>query len=640
MYGGNRPPICLERYMCGICGIIDRKSKVVDQAALMKMNDTLSHRGPDDQGLFIDKNVGLGHRRLSILDLSSAGHQPMFYDGGNLAIVFNGEIYNYLEIRHELQKSGFKFKSQTDTEVILAAYQKWGTDCLKYFNGMWAFAIYDKKKDLIFASRDRLGVKPFYYLFDKEKFLFASEIKGILAHPEVKATPNQKIIWDYLITGFLDHSEDTFFRGIKELRGGHYLVLDRGKLQIKKYWDLKKEELEISDTGAIEKFQSLFFDAVRLRLRSDVPIGTCLSGGLDSSAIVCVINQFLKKEKITEVGQWQKTFSAVYGRNFPEADEEKYIREVIRQTKAKSYLTRPSADKLKREIRKLVYYQEQPFSTTSIYAQWNVFRLTASKKIKVMLDGQGADELLAGYTGYFGLYFIDLLKRGKIWLFFKEFVLAAKNHRPFGPILKDIFVRGLKAAWMGDAVTRLFQRINPAYRAFKPEFLHEFKSAPRVVFSRSYFRNALYNSLIMNLSSLLRYEDRNSMAFAIESRVPFLDYRLVEFIFSLASSDKIRNGQTKWIMREALKGVLPEKIRTRQDKIGFATPEENWLRKDLKNELITCFSSKSFGERGYFDQREVKRLHELFLNNKFQDSQLFWRLYCLEIWFQTFIDKK
>ncbi len=624
--------------MCGICGVINSKNIKVKQPILEKMNNALSHRGPDDKGLMIAKNIGLAHRRLSILDLSSAGHQPMFYDGGNLAIVFNGEIYNYLEIRQELQKSGFKFKSQTDTEVILASYKKWGIEALKKFNGMWAFAIYDKKKNLIFASRDRLGVKPFYYLFEKEKFLFASEIKGILAHPEVKALPNKKIIWDYLVTGFLDHSEATFFQGVKELRGGHYLILNKGKLEIKKYWDLKKEELEISDKGAIEKFQSLFFDAVRLRLRSDVPIGTCLSGGLDSSAIVCVINQFLKKEKITEVGQWQKTFSAVYGQNFPKVDEEMFIREVIRQTKAKSYLVTPSPSKLQKEIKDLIYYQEQPFSTTSIYAQWNVFRLAAAKKIKVMLDGQGADELLAGYTGYFGLYFIDLLKRKKIGLFIKELYLFARNHRPVWSILKDIFVRGLKAAWLGDFTTRLFQRLNPAYRAFRPEFLHEFKSAPRIMFSRSYFRNALYNSLVMNLSSLLRYEDRNSMAFAIESRVPFLDYRLVEFIFSLASSDKIRNGQTKWIMREALKGVLPEKISTRQDKIGFATPEENWLRNDLKDELLGCFSSKSFGERGYFNQEKINQLYARFLNNKFQDSQLFWRSYCLEMWFQVFID--
>ena len=626
--------------MCGIIGIIQIDKKRVDQKILEAMTREIAHRGPDDEGFLVDQNIGLGHRRLAILDLSPTGHQPMFYDNNNLAIVFNGEIYNYLEIKKELQQLGFKFKSQSDTEVILAAYQKWGKDCLKRFNGMWAFIIYDKRENKIFAARDRLGVKPLYYWQDKEKILIASEIKAILKYPGIKPRPNKRIIWQYLVTGWLDYNQETFFEGVKELRGGHYLEIKGKKLIIKKYWDLKINPNSLSDQANIVQFQALFLDAVRLRLRSDVPIGTCLSGGLDSSAIVSVTNQFLKKEKIAEIGDWQKTFSAIYGKNFPEADEQRFIREVIRKTKAKSYSIKPSGKNLAKEIKKLVFHQDQPFSTTSIYAQWNVFGLAASKKMKVILDGQGADELLAGYTGYFGIYFIDLIKKKKIIQFLKEVFLFARLHPPFWKNIFAILARALRAGWLGQKATNLFQAHHQSFKVFKKEFLKSFVPPKRKSFSQDYFQSALYNSIMLNLPPLLRYEDRNSMAFAIESRVPFLDYRLVEFVFSLPHSYKIRDGQTKWIMREALKGILPEKIRTRQDKIGFATPEDQWLRADLKTELSRCFASSSFGRRGYYDQKEVRRLYRDYLAKKFHDSQLFWRMYCLEMWFQVFIEQK
>ncbi len=629
--------------MCGITGIINLNKKLIDKKVLKDMTRMLSHRGPDDEGYFIGpsqaKNIGLGHRRLSILDLSPLGHQPMFYDNKNLVIVFNGEIYNYLEIRQELSRLGYKFRSQSDTEVILAAYQEWGIECLKRFNGMWAFILYDKKKNEVFVARDRLGVKPVYYSVDKKRILIASEIKAILAHPEIKAKPNKEIIWDYLVTGWLDHSEETFFENILELRGGNYMVIRNQKLEIKKYWDLKIQKISQNKQANIEQFQNLFMDSVRLRLRSDVPIGTCLSGGLDSSAIVMAINRYLKQGELEQIGQWQKTFSAIYGLHFPEVDEAKYIREITKKTQAKPYFVKPSGKNLALEITKLVYHQDQPFSTTSIYAQWNVFRLAAKKNMKVMLDGQGADELLAGYTGYFGIYFIDLLRRRKIGLFFRELFWFARLHPPFWKNMLSILNRALRAGWLGQKATNFFQSSNPSYQVFEKKFLTSFFPPKRKPFSQNYFQSALYNSLMMNLSSLLRYEDRNSMAFAIESRVPFLDYRLVEFIFSVRSDFKIRNGQTKWIMRQALKGILPEKIRLRQDKIGFATPEEQWLKKDLKKELINCFSSKSFASRGLINPQKTLELYEKFCAGHFTDSQLFWRLYNLEIWFRVFIDQ-
>lgn len=625
--------------MCGIIGIINFDKKRVEQKTLRKMNNALIHRGPDDEGFFVDSNVGLGHRRLSIIDLTEAGHQPMFSQDKSLVIVYNGEIYNYLELKEELVDKGHKFTTKTDTEVILASYKEWGTDCQKKFNGMWAFALYDKNKNLIFISRDRLGVKPLYYYADKEKFIIASEIKGILANPQVKASANDKIIWDYLVTKYVNHTTETFFQGIKELRGGHYLMIRDGKLRIQKYWDLKNEILNGKQDDNIERFKDLFEDSVKLRLRSDVPIGTCLSGGLDSSAIVCQVNNILKTEKVKQVGDLQKTFSAVYGANYKECDEKKYIDIVTQKTKVKPYFIYPSAKKIKTEIKKLIWHQDEPFVTTSIYAQWNVFRLAKEKKVKVMLDGQGADELLAGYTGYFGLYFQELLKSFKIGSLISEVIYFSKKHPPAFLSLWDIFKNGLQAGWLGGTLTNLFHKVNPVYNIFDKEFLKSKETPKRFSFSTDSFQNALYNSLMMNLSSLLRYEDRNSMTFSIESRVPFLDYRLVELIFSLPANYKIRQGETKWVMRKAFEELLPAKIRNRQDKIGFATPEAEWFKKDLKEEFINCFSSESFAKRKYWQSARVLDLFNKFLQGEFHDSQIFWRLYNLEIWFRVFIDK-
>jgi len=637
--------------MCGITGIVNLDKKPVEKKILEKMNASLSHRGPDDEGFFIEKNIGLAQRRLSILDLSPLGHQPMFYDNNNLAIVFNGEIYNYLEIRAELIILGYKFRSQTDTEVILAAYQEWGTDCLARFNGMWAFVIYDKKNDLIFAARDRLGVKPFYYLEDKEKFLFASEIKALLKHPEIKSEPNEKIVWDYLIRGLVDHSEDTFFRHVKELRGGYYLVLRKkkpaspaGRLEIRKYWDLdpSKKQAALSDQALQDKFRELFLDSVNFRLRSDVPIGTCLSGGLDSSAIVCVINDFLKKEgKITQIGRWQKTFSSAYdSKKYKDCDERRYINEVIRKTKAKSHLVFPSASQLVKEIKDVIYHQDYPFCSTSIYAQWNVFRLARQNGVKVMLDGQGSDELLAGYHLYFGIYFSELLKEFKIPRFVYEVIMYSRKHeRSVWGIFKDLFMELVRRGFLGGLTSRFFQNQWSEYDVFKPSWKNKFKSPAPLRPSGNLLKDGLHNHLKTSITSLLRYEDRDSMAFGIESRVPFLDYRFVEFVYALSDNQKIRQGETKWIMRQALKGILPEKIRTRQDKIGFATPEEYWMKETLGKEMKKVFASEKFNARGIFQRGKAAELFNQYLEGKIKNYQLFWRLYNYEMWMRVFIDK-
>lgn len=629
--------------MCGITGIINFNKKPVDKAILGKMNKTLSHRGPDDEGYWIDRNIGLGHRRLSIIDLTKAGHQPMFYDNKNLTIVFNGEIYNYLEIRDELIKKGYRFKSQSDTEVILAAYKEWGEDCLNKFNGMWAFAIYDKKRKLVFCARDRVGVKPFYYYFDKHKFLFASEIKAILKHPEVNAKPNDKIVWDFAVCGLVDHDEETFFSGIKELRPGHYLILKNNKLIIEKYWDLDTKAVTIykNDKECAEKFRELFIDSVKLRLRSDVPIGTCLSGGLDSSAIVCIVNKFLKENGIEQIGQWQKTFSSVYDdKKFPGCDEQPFIREVIKKTKAKSHYVFPSGEKLVKEIPKIIWHHDYPFTSTSIYAQWNVFRLAKQNHIKVMLDGQGADEQLAGYHPFFGIYFGQLLREYRLGrLFYETYQYSKKHNNSVYRVLRDLFINLGQKGVFGGFFSRFIKNQWSEYDLFSSGWRNKYQPPAMIQPTDNVFKNALHSGFKLGLVQLLRYEDRDSMAFSIESRVPFLDYRLVEFIYSLSDNQKIRQGQTKWVMRQGLKGILPEKIRTRQDKIGFATPEEIWMKQGLGEEMKKVFSSDKFNSRGFYQKGLVSEKFEDYLQGKHTNFQLFWRLYCLEIWFRVFIDK-
>ncbi|KKQ18755.1 MAG: Asparagine synthetase [Berkelbacteria bacterium GW2011_GWA1_36_9] len=629
--------------MCGICGTINLDKKPVEKKVLQKMADALIHRGPDDEGFFVEKNIGLGHRRLSIIDLSKAGHQPMFYNNQNLVIVFNGEIYNYIEIHKELVKKGYKFKSKTDTEVILASYHEWGERCLQKFNGMWAFVIYDKKKKLIFAARDRLGVKPFYYYFDQDKFLFASEIKAILVHPEIKAQENEQIVWDYLICGLVDHGEETFFKGIKELRAGHYLVLRKKKIEIRKYWDLDPEAKTTfkKDSEYAEKFRELFADSVKLRLRSDVPIGTCLSGGLDSSAIVCVVNNFLKNQnKIEQIGLWQKTFSSVYDKKkYSGCDERQFINEVIRKTKVKSHLVFPDGKKLVREIEKVIYHQDYPFSSTSIYAQWNVFRLAKQNSVKVILDGQGADEQLAGYHPFFGIYFCQLLRDYRLGRLFYETYKYSKNHNnSVFKVLKDLFVNLGQKGVFGGFFSRFIKNQWSEYDLFLPEWRNKYQPPAMIQPTDNVFKNALHSGFKMGLVSLLRYEDRDSMAFSIESRVPFLDYRLIEFIYSLPDNQKINQGQTKWVMRQALKGILPEKIRNRQDKIGFATPEQIWMKNELGEEMKKVFASKRFNNRGYFEPGKTLEYFENYLKGDNTNYPLFWRLYCLEIWFRVFID--
>ena len=629
--------------MCGIVGILNLNKESVDQNLLKKMVNTMSYRGPDDQGFYIKENIGLGHCRLSIIDLSKTGHQPMSNENTTIWIVYNGEIYNYLELGEELKRQGHTFKSKTDTEVILHSYEEWGSECLNKFNGMWAFAIWDEKKNQLFCSRDRFGIKPFYYYFDGKTFVFASEIKALILCPFIKKEPNEPLIYDYLALGLLNHTSETFFKNVKQLEPGHYLIIaSNSRSVIKKYYQLpynpelgKFEEKKCQEYA--QDFLKLLKDSVRSKLRSDVPLGSCLSGGTDSSTVVCLINKLLQEAGIDKkiIGHQQKTFTSSF--EDLRFDEIRYVQRIIEAAKAEPYYVFPTGEKLWQELSDLIWHQEEPFNSTSVYAQWNVMRLAKENGVKVLLDGQGGDELLAGYPRYIDSYFNQLLFKGKILTLLKEFRAAKKvGTQP----LKKLFFHPLKEIALSlPQAARLYlrQKLNPELRFIKNSFLKKYKKREIERSKRGKFnlQKRLWEDHQLNLRSLLRYEDKNSMAFSIEVRSPFLDYRLVEFTFSLPAIYKIHQGWSKYLLRVATKDLLPEEIRWRKDKMGFVTPEMIWLREN-REKIRDVFKNKDFRSNVFVNQKLLLDNFDSFLNKKDLGISEIWKFINLELWLRKF----
>ncbi len=640
--------------MCGIFAFIDINRGDVNLDVLDNMSHSLKHRGPDDCGyaffeLFGKQRViesktaskgiqtnnlegvlAFGHRRLSIIDLTEAGHQPMHNENGQIWVILNGEIYNYQELTEELKEKGHHFRSRTDTEVILHAYEEWGIECLSHFNGMWAFALWDHKKRKLFCARDRFGIKPFYYYYDGKKLLLASEIKAILQDPTIERNSNDERVYDYLAYGILDHTEKTFFKNINQLRGSHYLTLEIKEnklvLDIRRYWDIESTEPELNEHYE-HKFLDLFEDSVKLHMRSDVPLGTCLSGGLDSSSIVCVAKRFLNSNV-------HRTFSSCFEhKNY---DEREFIYQVNETAGSEPHYIFPNPKDLLEEIEDLIWFQEEPFGSTSIYAQWNVFKLAQKRSIKVVLDGQGADELLAGYHPFFGYYLGELLKKRRIREFWYEYHNIKKSHGYSNGWLIRHIIHPLIPGYMFKAARIRILRNKQRWIHLPQDYSPEVKTVSKY---GNILLDQLYNSLMnYSLPGLLHYEDRNSMAHSIEARVPFLDYRLVQFVFSLPSDQLIRDGTTKMVLREAMQGILPEKVRGRVDKMGFATPQDIWFRTTMKDYLYGIMESKSFIERPYFNLREVRHLLKGHCEDNMNYSSIIWRWLNLELWLRKFID--
>jgi asparagine synthase (glutamine-hydrolysing) len=580
--------------MCGISGIISKRNEPIDAGPIERITDLVIHRGPDGKGYFFGKNFAFGHRRLSILDLSSHGQQPMAYDE-RYWIIYNGEIYNYIEIRSELERHGCSFRSGTDTEVILAAYAKWGPDCCRRFNGMWAFAIYDALDQKIFFARDRFGVKPLYYLDTGDRFAFGSEIKQLLAlQPSIRA--NRNVVVESLLTSIDGHGTETFFEGIKSFPQAHHGTYDlrTHRLDIERYYQLAIDPSlsSLPEGDAIAQFRELFEDSVRIRLRSDVRVGTCLSGGIDSSATSGVASRMyhaLANER----------FLAVHARSVDsERDESAYARLAAEHFGIELHIVEPTTADFLTNIDELIDTQEEPFGSPSMFMGWHVFRKAKSLGCKVMLNGQGGDEVLLGYERYFAAF----LRSVSVARFVREALSQAKHSR--------LSVR--------DVLLYNFYFTNPALRINRlkarsfllPEVRNAFDFETIRRSTRS-FRNLddlqIFEISTVPLPQLLRYEDRNSMRHSVETRLPFLDYRLVEFCISIPVKHKIHEGWTKYVLRKSMHDVLPDKIAWRRDKIGFEAPERTWIGNALDRMKTEIAGSSILAEIA-----QKKRLLEKF----------------------------
>jgi len=620
--------------MCGIAGIVRGQGAAIGEAELRNMQDVLLHRGPDDRGVYVDNHsedasglgIGLAHCRLSILDLSSAGHQPMIGGDGRIAVVHNGEIYNHDELRVELEAKGYVFKSRTDTEVAINAYLEWGVACLERFNGMFAFALWDRREKRLFCARDRLGIKPFYYHSDGKELVFSSEIKAILA-AGIQRKANGPVILDFLKTGLLDHTDETFFRGIAKLPAGHYLVFDKEGLHLHRYWDFEVSNSlgqgGVSETDA-KAFRDLLMSSVALRLRSDVPVGTCLSGGIDSTSIVCLINSLIAPQQKQSIGDCQKVFSAVF--QTPKLDERRYIREVVECTKVEPTWIEPTAEGFMEELNPLLWHQEEPFAGSSVYAQWCVFRKVRESGVKVVLDGQGADEQLCGYRKFSYFFLRELWNRRCYLRFIQESLLFLRNFSYY----RDVdFRHGLR--YFGP-----LGRLGGARHILTAAGISSDAASPMIGYAGSIARRIKLDLTTYSLPALLRYEDKNSMAFSVEGRLPYLDFRLVEFVAGMASDAKLRHGWSKCILRMAMNGIIPEKIRLRRDKLAFDTPQDLWIRAHWKETFIKAYAADGLLSE-FLNRKKLLEEFGAYLNGKtWLSGNFFFRSFILQRWAERF----
>lgn len=617
--------------MCGIAGIINFNQQAVGKKEIDRMLDTMRYRGPNDRGVFLTGSIGLGHLRLSILDLSQAGHQPMESSDCSLAITYNGEIYNYIEIKRELENKGYGFRTGTDTEVILAAYREWGEKCVEKFNGMWAFAIFDKRKSRIFLSRDHFGIKPLFYHLDKNVFFFGSEIKAVL-QVLGKQEINKPFLYNFISRDVPYGSNETVFKGINLLLPAHNFSIElnkKPKIKIERYWDFNPNIFKgrYDYTDPVETFRELLVDSVKLRLRSDVPVGVCLSGGVDSSVITCIISKILKQEI--------ETFSSIYEEEG--YNEKEFIDEVNKECGTRPNLIYPGPGNFFEILKELVHHHDKPVRMPGTYSQWHVLQC-AARKVIVTLDGQGADELLAGYKDYIPYYLTDLLKNLRFGRYFDDVKELGKN------LPSDYRKSIMKILW--PFLSRIKRSLSDSEtwqdKILANDFIKECRQdAERIridppnVF-RSYLNQELYRTFATtNLPMLLDNEDRISMAYSLEARVPFLDHRLVEFSFGLDYDWKIRNGATKFIMRESFKDILPEKIYNRKDKKGFPTPLEHWFRENLREEMENLFNSDEYSIHEILDPAKARNLLAGHVSGK-DYSRILWRALTIHFWLKEY----
>jgi asparagine synthase (glutamine-hydrolysing) len=658
--------------MCGIAGIISfpqgisSKNNIRPDLAktALLMNDTLRHRGPDGEGYLLirekeeipafgkdtpqsiihssilhrpskalenmDNVKGiLAHRRLSIIDISPTGHQPLCNTARSLWIVFNGEIYNYIELRDELGGLGHKFHTSSDTEVILAAYNEWSYGCVNRFNGMWSFVIYDESKNQLFASRDRFGVKPFYYCKNDNIFAFASEQKALLKSGVAGFAPNDKAVFDYWLFTAMEEQEEGMFKGIYELFPGYNLIVDlyTGELQKWKYFTLLYPQPETSYSPlevmkSAEKIQSLFMESVRLRLRSDVEVASCLSGGLDSSSIVSAIY------KLT--GKGLNTFTTSF--KDPAIDESSWAKIVSDYTHSQAHYTFPTSAELAKDLHDLIYCQDIPLWNTSTYAQFRVMKLINENRIKVVLDGQGGDELFAGYGHHYFYYLRDIRKQKGRTDFLKQAIKTKQLRRYYIQTVINNYIN----TYSLSRQLRFHLRMHPELKYLNRDFLHRNQERLIKVQDAYNLNEALYKDFNNTLlKTYLRCEDRCSMWHSVESRTPFSDdINLIEYAFSLPSTVKVVNGELKSILRKSLQTITPKAIIERKDKKGYMTPNRQWIA-DIRKDVKYLFENPVLSE--YLDTKRILKDYEYLFNqpNKPDNPRIF-KLIAFAKWMEIF----
>lgn len=644
--------------MCGIAGIINLAGVV--SSDLRKMSDILKHRGPDDEGFVLidpstgskifarggdsipemmnlpmisqveapsEYTVGIIHRRLSIIDLSANGHQPMSYLDGRYLIALNGEIYNYLEIKSELISKGYHFNSTSDTEVVVAAYDYWKNDCCSHFIGMWAFVIYDTENRNLFLSRDRFGIKPLYFSLKDNHFAFASEIKALLELEFVSSTAKISSVVEYIFYGSPVDSQDCLFKDVNQLSAGANLYIDATTLvyQAVDYYDLKTAVENYKDIPVegklVEKYREMFSESIRLHLRSDVPVGSCLSGGLDSSSIVAFASPLMKDAEF-------KTFTASYpGAKVDETHFAKMVSSAFGNINA--FYTEPDVTKFWDEISDLIWHQDMPVGSTSVYAQWEVMKLAHQNNIKVLLDGQGSDEVLGGYYVFAGIYLLEDLLRFRFADLFRERKLLQQN---FSRHINTDTVRAMYN-FLPDKLKKIARKMNRSgINYISPEFHSVLNKVGVPAQAGKTYREMSYSNVIYTLQTLLRYEDRNSMAFSLESRVPFLDHRLVEYSIALENGAKLKNGFTKYILRKSSEPFLPAEITWRKDKLGFVTPQKDW-RSQFGKVLEDYFENYKFPD--FLNGDYIVSICNKEIKGETPVSE-FWKMISLLKWIEVF----
>ncbi|MDP1571610.1 MAG: asparagine synthase (glutamine-hydrolyzing) [Vicinamibacterales bacterium] len=630
--------------MCGICGILERDpARPVDEARLRGMTEALHHRGPDDQDVHVDGGLGLGHRRLSIIDLSDAGRQPMSTPDGRLWIVLNGEIYNYRELRVELEAAGCRFRSQTDTEVLLHLFDREGPEGLRKLIGMFAFAIWDARARRLFAARDHFGVKPFYYAATGDRFVFASEIKALVGPGGVPAELNQAGLADYVTFQFtLD--DKTLFKGVRKLMPGHYLVVEPGgDPVVRKYWDVSFE-VDTHHTEAYfqQRLRELLDDSIRLQLRADVPIGAHLSGGLDSTTVTCLA-----------AGTGARPFHTFSGgfADGPAFDETRYARIAAAEAGTVHHEVFPTAADFVEQMPRLAYAMDEPAAGPGLFPQYAVSKL-AAQHVKVVLGGQGGDEIFGGYTRYLVAYLEACIKGGiegsqedhRYIVTFESILPNLAQLRGYEPMLRQFMAEGLfdsqehryfrlvdrSADMLGALDGAAWEQMTQGYRPF--EAFQAVFDAPEC---HSLINKMTRFDLKTLLPALLQVEDRTSMSVSLESRVPLLDHRIVELVASMPPMVKFKGGRSKHVFREVVAGIVPDEIYKRTDKMGFPVPLNRWYREEpVRGFVRDVLLGRAARERGLVRPDRV----EAMLDSERDYGRGLWGLLNVELWAQTFLD--